>query len=71
MYSFANGRNCQGRNIRCKYYIDLGFHLSKTHLEGGNYYKMYAGKLLFSNCLRIAVTSTLNTFRDTEVGTVC
>ena len=30
----------------------IGFHLTKTHLEGGNY---YANTLLFSTCLHIAV----------------
>ena len=35
----------------------ISFHLTKTHLQGGNY---YADKLLVSNCLPAAVIVTLN-----------
>ena len=34
----------------------IGFHLTKTNLEGGNY---YGDKLLFYNCLPIAVNLTV------------
>ena len=34
----------------------IGIHPIKTHLKGGNY---YADKLLFSNCLHIAVNLTV------------
>ena len=45
----------------------IGFHPTKTHLEGGNY---YAAKFLFSNCVRIAIISTLNMLLDNAGGPV-
>ena len=46
----------------------IGFHLTKTHVEGGNY---DADKLSFSNYLHIAVIFFFNILMDNEVGTSC
>ena len=43
----------------------LGSHVTKTHLEDVNY---YGTNLLFSNCLRIVVMLTLNTFTHNKTG---
>ena len=43
--------------VRC-----IGFHPTKTIMN------CYADKLLFSNCLRIAVLYTLNTLMNNETG---
>jgi len=44
----------------------IRFHSTKTNLEGGYY---YVDKLLFSNCLHIAVILTWNMFTDNKSGT--
>ena len=46
----------------------FSFHSTVTHLGGGN---CYADKLLFLNCLRIAVIVTLDTLTDDKEGTSC
>ena len=62
MHSFAYRRKCHNGNFRCHFYR----FPTITRLECGNY---YADMLLFSTCLRIAIS--LNTLTDNEMGTSC
>ena len=62
MHSFTYRRKCLSENFRCKLYR----FPTTTRIDCGNY---YADMLLFSTCLRIAIS--LNTLTDNEVGTSC